>query len=408
MSEVKTELMTGSMADGIANRGIITDIISYSISEVLYATMRTLGSDSLCTCNVCVICTKATEDSVPHHMKSGDGLIHMGHIEELNRTNIEINKNFEGCKMSADGKCYIAEKYKEWIADEEWKEVDESSSQGEEKENLNKDTSYMVCVEHGGIIYFYDDGQELQPYINGEAILCLSNDYIKWLNKAENAEGYKEYPYICEGDNQVAIGNRTVTLGIGFTICEEKVKGEGGDWHWDMLSEVLEWDEDKIRRLIDGIYTEGQDFFKDDEYKVTYEKALELLNLAAEREYMPSLNDTIKAYNAQQSQTTTYTQRELEAMFDYAYNNGLGEDSIDNQNQVIYYYLGKNQEGAVNAVKTWKSDNRRRLNQMNLFFIEKDEAGYNFLDAKESGLDPLRESLGFFDTKNLDKRKEEG
>ena len=88
----------------------------------------------------------------------------------------------------------------------------------------------------------------------------------------------------------------------------------------------------------------------------------------------------------------------ISSFHDYAFNSGLQpsgglqySERIDKQDTVIYYYLRKDQIGAVNAVKEAKSDNRRRLNQMNLFFFEE----YDFLDKSKEELEPLREKLGF-------------
>lgn len=69
--------------------------------------------------------------------------------------------------------------------------------------------------------------------------------------------------------------------------------------------------------------------------------------------------------------------------------------SINDQDQIIYYYLRKDQIGAVNVVKNFNSDKRRRLNQMNLFFNPIDIDGYDFLDKTGTDLDPLRQTLGF-------------
>lgn len=370
------------------------DIFAYTTQEIIEAVKKIAESDSICTCKARVICTSATAGSVPHHMKNGEGLIHMGNIEELNRTDIEICENFEGCTRSQDGKCNIAKKYEEWIEDKEWKAVDGTSSQGKGKEKLNKDTSYMVCVEHGGIIYFCDDGQNLRPFIEGEQILYLSDDYLEWL---ETAESFKGYPHVDKADNKVAQNNKTVTLGIGFTFNKD------GGLHWDILNDVLGWTDDEIEDIIDEIFTNGKDYSADPKYNITHDQAVELIKVAAEREYMPNLNAAIKAYNTQQNQTTTYSQRELEAMLDYSYNSGLSIDSADNthstsinkQDKIIYYYLRKDQTGAVDAVKKYSSDKRRRLNQMNLFFNPNDVDGYDFLDKEGSDLDPLRKSLGF-------------
>ena len=84
-------------------------------------------------------------------------------------------------------------------------------------------------------------------------------------------------------------------------------------------------------------------------------------------------------------------------MFDYSYNSGLSPSpgltysaSINDTDQIIYYYLRKDQANAVKAVKKFGDGTRRRLNQMNLFFYN-----YTFLDKSGTGLDPLRKKLGF-------------
>lgn len=181
MSEIKPSRAPSILADAIEpDKEKITDIIFQAASMVMEKVKEITESDSVCTCEARVICTNATEDSVPHHVKNGEGLIHMGNIEELNRTNIEPCENFEGCTKSPDGKCMIAQKYKEWIADQEWKAVDETSSQGEGKEKLNQETSYMVCTEYEGAIYFYDDGQVLlSNYLySHNTFYCKTSNYI--------------------------------------------------------------------------------------------------------------------------------------------------------------------------------------------------------------------------------------
>lgn len=179
MSEIKPLPAPSILADTIGtdnDNKNTADTILYCVSEILKMVMETAESDSVCTCEARVICTNATEDSKPHHMKAEDGLVHMGNIEELNRTNIEPCENFEGCTKSPDGKCMIAQKYKEWIADQEWKAVDETSSQGDGKEKLDKETSYMVCTEYEGVIYFYDDGQVIRDFLDIEN----DSDFSEW------------------------------------------------------------------------------------------------------------------------------------------------------------------------------------------------------------------------------------
>ena len=396
MSEIKPLPAPSILADTIgtdSDNKNTADTILYCVSEILKMVMETAESDSVCTCEARVICTNATEDSKPHHMKAEDGLVHMGNIEELNRTNIEPCENFEGCTKSPDGKCMIAQKYKEWIADQEWKAVDETSSQGDGKEKLNQETSYMVCTEYGGAIYFYDDGQVLRPYINGEALLYLSNEYLEWMEKAE---GFTGYPYLDEADGNTAKKRCNVTLGIGFTF-------DSTGRHWDILRDILGWTDEEITEIINGLYNTNnkKDFSKDPRFRITRDQAMEITKIALEREYIPNLNAAIMAYNAEQEEPTSYTQRELEAMLDYSYNNGLAKKSDDNtystsindEDRIIYYYLRRDQKGGVEAVKKWTDDEemRRRLNQMNLFFNPDDEKAYDF----KEDLDQLRDSLGF-------------
>lgn len=51
---------------------------------------------------------------------------------------------------------------KESIEGGTWQEVDSENDEGEGKEILNRDKSYMICTKHEGVIYFYDDGQEIK------------------------------------------------------------------------------------------------------------------------------------------------------------------------------------------------------------------------------------------------------
>ena len=63
--------------------GKAADIFAYTVQEVIEAVKKIAESDSICTCKARVICTSATADSVPHHMKMEKASIHMGNIEEI-------------------------------------------------------------------------------------------------------------------------------------------------------------------------------------------------------------------------------------------------------------------------------------------------------------------------------------
>ena len=120
-------------------------------------------TDTPWSCNACVICTNATDDSIPVHMKNVEGLVHLEDVVELNKTIIEMEENFKGCKKASDGKCKIVDNCEAWIEDRMWQDVDETKNQGIDKQTLHREKSYMFCKEYAGIIYFYNDGQEVKP-----------------------------------------------------------------------------------------------------------------------------------------------------------------------------------------------------------------------------------------------------
>lgn len=316
----------------------------------------------------------------------------MGEISELNKTDIELEKTFAGCIESSDKKCRVT---REYIEGQTWQDVDLMSSQGEGKEKLNMDKSYMICTKYGGIIYFNSHGQELKPLFNGERLYYLSEEYRKWV---KTAEGMSLVPYRNKNDSDDAKAVRTTTIGAGITFDEN-----GSNWEY--LREALGWSDEDINFVLDTLWAgdengdEGTDIkMETTKYMITEEQAWKLFDIAARERYIPNVNNAIEAYNRKNGSNNTYSQCQLEAMFDYAFNSGLQpsgglqySERIDKKDTVIYYYLRKDQIGAVNAVKEAKSDNRRRLNQMNLFFFEE----YDFLDKSKEELEPLREKLGF-------------
>ena len=77
---------------------------TYSTEEFIDGSEQNEESDTLCNCNACVICSNATLTSPPVHIKGGDTLIHLENFEELNKTTIELESCFEGCRKSPNGK----------------------------------------------------------------------------------------------------------------------------------------------------------------------------------------------------------------------------------------------------------------------------------------------------------------
>lgn len=230
---------------------------------------------------------------------------------------------------------------------------------------------FLTCF-YGGIIRV----AEVPGKISTQdcIIRYLSDEYMDWL---ELAEGCTLYPYADTADNSSAKARKSVTLGIGYTF---DIQGEG----WDILKEVLNWSDSDLKTIANGVYS-GVSYQNSSQYAITHSQAREIFRRAAIKQYMPELNDCIQAFNNQNGSIAAYTQRELEAMFDYAYNSGLSptkstgyaySDRINDQDTVIYYYLRKNLAGAASAVKKANTVNRRRVNQMNLFFYD-----YTFTDV---------------------------
>ncbi len=336
-----------------------------------------------------VMCVYAEDQTKPVKVKKLEGDISIGGKAQLNSRDIELEGTFSGC-FTSGGECEVK---KEWIEEGKWQDVDEGNDQGEERETLDREKSYMICTEWGGLIYFYTDGQEPAFLTKGDKILYLSRAFLDWL---ETAEGLKLFPFIDPNDNSEAKKYQTVTIGIGLSF------NNGGD-NWDVLRDILGWTDDDIREIIrriysgqdkDFVYKEERRFLEDPKYKITEKQAKKLLVTAAMRKYMPNLNRTIEENNKKKGKAATYYQEQLEAMFDVSYNQGVSPEKVYDPDSIIPYYLTGNQKGAVNAVTSFGKDrSRRRLNQMKLFFIKSYEFE-NYNDGSKE-FDPLRAELGF-------------
>lgn len=202
-----------------------------------------------------------------------------------------------------------------------------------------------------------------------------SEEYFEWL---KIAEGFEAQPYVCEEDSDDAKVAGTVSIGYGFSFNRE------GN-HWEILKEVLGWSDKDIMTIINAAYDPNDD--SEYQYTITEEQACILFEKVKE-EYIQKVNDAISYYNQQHNCTVGFTQSELEAMFDYAYNNGMAPSYVEDSGRIIYYYFRGDLAGAVDAMIKYESDKRRRLNQVYLFFY-----GYAFTDD----LDLLRNELGFYE-----------
>lgn len=149
-----------------------------------------------CTCNALVCCTSSEDETEAVHIKKSEEEknILMADIAQLNRTDIEREKEFTVCKFSPDKKCTLDVTC---IEDQEWKSYDESSSQGEGKELLNANESYMICTYGRGYLFFKDAGQELR------------NEMEEMADLKRIPENYHKY-YINNKDliNQIKVVNK--------------------------------------------------------------------------------------------------------------------------------------------------------------------------------------------------------
>ncbi len=350
-------------------RGAVTAApMTVSKEKVLEALKSLPEIDFPCICNATVICSEATEESKPVHIKVDEGTVHLAGLRELNKTDIQLEENFLGCKKSESDSCYIIENYSEWIWGNEWQGVDESSAQGPGREKLSVEKSFMVCTEYGGMIYFYNDGQEVRPFIDGTQICYLSDEYLEWLKMAE---GLKLYPYRDTADKNDAQAVHNVTMGIGFTFDDT-------GRNWDILREVLGWTDEQIKEVIAGVYA-GIDY-SNSNYVITEEQAYEILDRTIPY-YMDILNQAASLFYEENQIVSYYMQNEWEAMFDAVYNGGTGtkkkegtdnEDDpfgqIKNEDYILYHYFRRDRVGAAKVIDKYGGGGRRRLNQIEIFF----------------------------------------
>lgn len=96
-------------------------------------------------------------------MKKGNIVIHIGNIGRLNKLDVEMDGHFLGCEKADE--CCVD---KESIEGGMWMEFDDGNDEGEDKETLNRDSSYMVCTKYAGLIYFYNDGQAIKDFLDGQ------------------------------------------------------------------------------------------------------------------------------------------------------------------------------------------------------------------------------------------------
>ena len=137
-----------------------------------------------CTCNALVCCTSSENEDEAVHMKKGVGGndVLMADIVQLNRSDIEREEPYTGCRFSKDKECTIK---KEYIEGQTWQDYEENNSQGEGKELLNVNKSYMMCTYGKGYIFFKDAGQIFKSQVKELA----EEELLVTLDQLENIEG---------------------------------------------------------------------------------------------------------------------------------------------------------------------------------------------------------------------------
>lgn len=227
------------------------------------------------------------------------------------------------------------------------------------------ENAVLVC-QYGGLIMIKEvpDVERDEPE-EGNLLTYLSLDYINWLIKAEGGN-YQPYRDTADKGEEQDKMNVTITPGITFNMTEKK--------NWELLHRHLGWEDDEIKNIINTLYGSDEEAKKQIQmrYQITPEQARGMF-IELSQDYIKSVNSAIKNYRID-GECYHYTQQQLEAMFDVAYNQGLDPDhDVNNPDKIIHYYidLEKSKEDAVIAVENnWGYvDPRRRINQMYLFYF---------------------------------------
>ena len=303
---------------------------------------------------------------------------------------------------------------KPMVDEQGWKQVDEKVlvEVNAHYVPMLLDDAVLVC-QRGGIIFIKEVPDVVtEEKKRGSRITRLTKGYMNWLHTAEGNTEFMYNPFRVKADE-----DERVTIGHGITFA--RLNGDPEEEkRWKILQECFGWSEDDMNHII-GCLFDNEEPAAGGEVKEYYEgegEQRELKNIyytkyeidedqekeAFERikyDYFAQVNAAIDEYEItghknNEEVDTNYSQCQLEAMFDVAYNQGIASGSYLNDQHIIYYYLPnkKNMLNACRAVKNFKkSKNRRRINQMHLFFI----GGYDFYDVGTDEFEDYRDDLGF-------------
>lgn len=247
-----------------------------------------------CVCGACVMCTGAKQGAKAVHIIKKGKSVEIGGLSELTKQDITLEKRFEGCKVLDDGKCCVA---KNVIEGEKWQAVDETQSNGIDKETLNYKTSYMTCTKGYGIIYFISAGQILKDYVKEmssmisifqeqfgfdfKAASILYQIYSNIQNKYKDLSIIEQDWYFTRALSQLG-GYNNKSVKLFFIIYETDAwkKGAGIVYKYDNEKnffceelKITEEDYNYIRFMI-----RLQHFITSDSEQYSYDAVLELKN----------------------------------------------------------------------------------------------------------------------------------
>lgn len=122
----------------------------------------TTEEEAYCTCEARVMCHFAFRSSKPVRIINHETSVYINNLEQLNQTDIELAEPFLGCMKAPKEKKFKCIVDKNSIEGGIWQDVNEGYKEGEK--GMVSTSSYMICTKYGGMIYIYDNGQEILKY----------------------------------------------------------------------------------------------------------------------------------------------------------------------------------------------------------------------------------------------------
>lgn len=153
---------------------MIIDVPEWDKLLCINTVSKKTSDNEPCVSDAYVICTSAIGDE-PLQVEKSDGAIEIGGKCELDKKDITLNGQFDGCKSK--GLCRISESQ---IEDQEWKDTGIYKDTNNGQTVLDHDTSYMLCTFGPGIIYFTDAGQKCKDFVEK-----ISRDEMQLLELAQ-------------------------------------------------------------------------------------------------------------------------------------------------------------------------------------------------------------------------------